>query len=188
MCALSATYRRRIRDGLQTHSPHRRCECHPARSRESALGSHPARADSPNGGAAIRAISICHCSSCGSCVRNQLYAERTSGDAARRATSCCSEGVTSDISARGGFGVMRFALVYAKYTKSLLNVRFCELFCLLMTTVIRLKSCPQKGTLRTSDKGNRFLLRTSSGQEHDSREVETKGFHWDESRWDSLPS
>src|SRR3981081_541924 len=64
------------------------------------------RADSPNGGAGMRAISICHWTSCGSCVRNQLNADRTSGDAASRATSCCIAGATSGISARGGVGLM----------------------------------------------------------------------------------
>ena len=73
--------------------------------------SQAARADSPNGGAPIRAISICHCNSWGSCVRNQLYAERTSGEAARRATSCCSEDA-SDRSGRGEFGLMPGSLVY----------------------------------------------------------------------------
>src|ERR1700728_3162817 len=65
------------------------------------------RAVSPNGGAAIRAISICHCVSCGSWVRSQLNADRTSGEAARRATSCCTVGATSGKSARGGCGLMR---------------------------------------------------------------------------------
>src|SRR5580704_2616422 len=68
--------------------------------------SHAPRADSPNGGAGIRAISICHCASCGSCVRSQLNADRTSGEAASRATSCCTVGATSGISARGGVGLM----------------------------------------------------------------------------------
>src|SRR5271165_6743767 len=64
------------------------------------------RADSPNGGAAIRAISACQWVSCGSWVRNQLNADRTSGDAARRATSWCNEGTRSGMSARGGTGLM----------------------------------------------------------------------------------
>jgi hypothetical protein len=52
---------------------------------------------------------------------------------------------------------MRFALVYntGKSAKSIAKVRFCELFCLLMITVIRLESSPQKVTLRTSHEGNR---------------------------------
>ena len=59
----------------------------------------------------MRAISICHCASWGSCVRNQLNADRTSGEAARRATSCCiscfTAGAGSCKSARGGFGLMK---------------------------------------------------------------------------------
>ncbi len=74
---------------------------------------------------------------------------------------------------------MRFALVYntGKYAKSLVNVRFCESFCLLMITVIRLEPSPQKVMLRTSHEGNLFLLRTTNEQEHDSEDVDTKGFH-----------
>ena len=39
-------------------------------------------------------------------MRNQLNADRTSGDADKRATSCCSEGARSGMSARGGVGLM----------------------------------------------------------------------------------
>jgi len=60
----------------------------------------------------MRAISICHCANCGSCARNQLKAERTSGEAARRATSRWSSSraapftAESDESAREEFGLI----------------------------------------------------------------------------------
>ena len=55
----------------------------------------------PERGAGIRATSTCQCANCGSCDRNQLYADRTSGAAAKRATSCCTVGNKSDTSACG---------------------------------------------------------------------------------------
>src|SRR5437899_2278225 len=107
MCALSETYRRPnpgcVPNTLPTSSM--RTSSSPTSRKRSA--SQAPRADSPNGGAAIRAISICQCESCGSCVRNQLNADRTSGEAASRATSCCTVGARSDKSARGGVGLMR---------------------------------------------------------------------------------
>jgi hypothetical protein len=60
----------------------------------------------------MRAISICQCANCGSCARNQLNAERTSGDAERRDTSRCNSSraapltVESDESAREEFGLI----------------------------------------------------------------------------------
>src|SRR5215469_3026354 len=57
------------------------------------------RAVSPNGGAAMRATSSCQCANCGSCARSQAKAERISGNADNRVTSCCAEGNASDTSA-----------------------------------------------------------------------------------------
>jgi len=54
----------------------------------------------------MRAISICQWDNWGSCNRIQLNADRTSGDAANRDTSCCTVRATSAASARGGFGVI----------------------------------------------------------------------------------
>src|SRR5580693_2769176 len=106
MCALNATYRLPkpgcTPNTLPTSSM--RTSSSPTSRKRSA--SHAPRADSPNGGAAIRAISICQWANCGSCVRNQLNADRTSGEADRRATSCCSEGARSGMSARGGVGLI----------------------------------------------------------------------------------
>src|SRR6516164_9592207 len=57
------------------------------------------RAVSPKGGAAIRATSSCQWANCGSCERSQAKAERISGSADSRVTSCCGEGNDSDTSA-----------------------------------------------------------------------------------------
>src|SRR6266567_1072326 len=139
MWALSATYRRPnpgcVPNTLPTSSM--RTSSKPTSRKRSA--SHAARADSPNGGAGIRAISICQCVSCVSWVRNQLKAERTSGEAARRATSNCTEGASakSGKSGLGGFGLMKgYALVYntAKHAQTLANPRFFECLCILMVT------------------------------------------------------
>src|SRR5579871_2824097 len=122
MCALSATKRRPnpgwVPNTLPTSSM--RTSSSPTSRKRS--DNQAARADSPNGGAAILAISICHCSNCGSCARNQLKADRTSGEAASRATSrwissCAAECLTAEPgsgkSARGGFGLME---VMRKFT------------------------------------------------------------------------
>src|SRR6516225_7057247 len=74
--------------------------------------SQAARAPSPNGGAAMRAISSCQCANCGSCARNQLNADRTSGEADMRATSSWTEGLVSDTSGREPIGMGSFALSY----------------------------------------------------------------------------
>src|SRR5579862_468443 len=88
-----------------------RTSSRPASRKRSANQS--ARADSPKGGAGILAISICHCISCGSCMRSQLKADRTSGDAARRITSCCTAGAIAGKSAREEAGLMgSIATVY----------------------------------------------------------------------------
>ena len=51
---------------------------------------------SPKGGAGTRETSICHCANCGSSKRKRPNADRTSGVPARRATSCCTDGYTSE--------------------------------------------------------------------------------------------
>src|SRR5579863_4489472 len=153
ICALNATYRLPKPGCVPNTLPTSSMRTSSSPTSRNFSDSHAARADSPNGGAGIRAISICHCRNCASRARNQLNAERTSGAAAIRATSCCTEGARSGNSARGGLGLMSgYGLVYntAKHAQALANTGLFEDRRTLVVTADRLIFQGTKMALPTS--------------------------------------
>ena len=80
----------------------------------------------------MRASSSCHCANCGSWARNQVKAERISGNEQRWATSCCTPGKSSDTSAcdRGmGSVVGRQSSVVSQAKSRLLLRPITKLLC-----------------------------------------------------------